>query len=86
MLTTVELTVLRALAPGAQTAEALRLTTPYGVAALAELLEGLARAGYVEAVGPRAAGAVQTEWGLTDDGAAATAATPETGRFPEARG
>ena len=71
MLTEVERTVLRALRPsGGRSAEALRLTTPYGVPALLQLLEGLERRGYVEVVGSRAEVAAKTEYGLTETGLA----------------
>jgi hypothetical protein len=69
MLTTVELTVLRALAGGGRTAEDLRLTTPYGVPALLQLLDGLARAGYVEGIGERDI-AAKREYVLTHKGIA----------------
>jgi DNA-binding MarR family transcriptional regulator len=80
MVTAVELTVLRALAPaGGRSAEALRRTTPYGVPALVQLLEGLERRGYVTFVGYRAPRAAQAEYVLTDKGMAALAPAPAAG-------
>ena len=70
--TAVERTVLRALAPAdGRSAEALRLTTPYGVPALLQLLAGLERGGYVAVVGPPADVAAETADVLTDAGLAA---------------
>lgn len=72
MITAVERTVLRALTPaGGRSAEALRLTTPYGVPALVQLLAGLERGGYVSIVGSPEAIAAKLAYVLTGAGAAA---------------
>jgi hypothetical protein len=77
--TVVELTVLRALTPaGDRSAEALRLTSPYGVPALVQLLEGLARGGYVEAVSPHTDVTAKTAYVLTDEGLAEVPPGPST--------
>ena len=83
LLTVVERAVLRALVPsGRRSAEALRLTTPYGVLALLQLLRELEWWGYVAAVGARPVAATLTEYALTPTGAAALAAAPPRRRFP----
>jgi hypothetical protein len=76
-LTDEDLAVLRALPPsGGTSAEALRLTTPYGVPALLRALAHLERLGYAEVVGPRGQIAAETAYKQTGDGAALATAQP----------